>query len=200
MMKHAFRIALITLFVGCVSSSEETLGTSEQESQTNFANMVRQTIGILPGLSLLGYGCYCGLGNEVGVIPVDATDSCCLTHDHAWMAAGDVAAGCDCNTVDYTYTNAGGAITCTAGQSACATYCCEADKEFAQCVAASPPGANTRYDRSQCEPIECVEDEQCEGGTWCNDYRCVPYCGGGFSRSAVACDVVEETTTVSDAP
>lgn len=175
MMKLTTVLLVSSLVAGC---SEPLVGTDQEESRTDFGQMVAGTIGILNGLGLLGYGCYCGPDNDVGVIPVDEVDACCLTHDHAWMNA---PAGCDCNTASYDYTRPGGVITCTPGQAACATYCCEADKAFSECVQRNLPldPANQRYDRTTCEPLECVVDDDCEGGTWCNGGRCVPYCGGG---------------------
>lgn len=146
--------------------------------------MVGGTIGYLNGLTLLNYGCYCGADNEVGVIPIDAVDMCCLTHDHAWMdaPAKAPAASCNCNTHEYEYDRPGGVITCKPNQGACADYCCKVDKAFSECVAGAGPinPANARIDRTTCEPLECVVDDDCEGGTWCNGGRCVPYCGGGW--------------------
>ncbi len=156
---------------------EPEVATTNQDSQTNFAGMVGYAIGIPPARNLLNYGCYCGLGNDVGVIPLDATDSCCMTHDYAWMGAPQ---GCDCNTETYAYTTWGAEITCTANQNACATYCCAADKAFAECVQTTTQNrAHSKYNRNLCERIECLEDEWCDAGTWCNGYRCVPFCGGG---------------------
>jgi Phospholipase A2 len=181
MIKPNAAAAFILAIATATACTAPTVGTDEEESRWGFAQMVAGTLGVGPGLDLLGYGCYCGPDNDVGVVPVDEVDSCCFTHDHAWMDAGDVAAGCNCNTQAYEYTRPGGVITCTAGQSACATYCCNADKAFSECVQAAGPldPANVKYDRTTCDPLECVTDDDCEGGTWCNGGRCVPYCGGG---------------------
>jgi len=166
------------LIANCIEPSPQVT-TTEEDSRINFAGMMWNTIGLTTTLNLNGYGCYCGLGNDVDVQPVDATDSCCMTHDYAWMGAKDVAPGCDCNNQDYDYNTRGGTITCAANQSACAAYCCAADKAFSQCIAANPPGQARRYDRTQCEPFECKVDGDCEAGTYCSSNRCVPFCGGG---------------------
>ncbi len=167
---------------------EPDVATTSQDSQANFTVMVGTAIGIRAGLNLLDYGCYCGVGNDVGVIPLDATDSCCMAHDHAWMRAPQ---GCDCNTEDYAYTTPGGVITCTANQNACATYCCAADKAFTECVQTTTQNpAHRKYNRRLCEPIECIEDAQCNVGTWCSGFRCVPFCGGGVGfEQDTDCDV-----------
>jgi hypothetical protein len=180
---------------GCAAPDLQ-LATTSQDSQTDFAQMVAGTIGIRPGLTLLNYGCYCGLGNDVGVIPLDATDACCMTHDYAWMGAPQ---GCDCNTQAYNYTRPGGVITCAPNQGACADYCCAADKAFSECVQGTAQNAgNANYNRTLCQPIECLTDDDCEGGTWCNNYTCVPMCGGGIGF-ATRCDI-STTTTAGVAP
>jgi hypothetical protein len=190
----AIAALVFSLATGCTGPDPQLASTS-QEAQADFAQMVAGTVGVLTGLTLLNYGCYCGLGNDVGVIPLDATDACCMTHDYAWMGAPQ---GCNCNTQAYNYTRPGGVITCAPNQGACADYCCAADKAFSECVAGTTLNAgNANYNRTQCQPIECVEDSDCEGGTWCNNYTCVPFCGGGGIGFATRCDISTTTTATT---
>ena len=192
----------LPLVASCIDPPTPRLNTTDDESQVNFAGMMYNTIGPLTTVLLAGYGCYCGLGNSVGVQPVDMTDGCCMTHDYAWIGAGTVAAACNCNSQNYDYNTNGGVITCAANQNACAAYCCAADKAFSECIAANPPGRdNQRYDRTQCEPFECDDDRDCEGGTWCNsEHRCVPFCGGGGPSTDVAyLTACENPTTATTA-
>lgn len=183
---------------GCAPSAEPRTSTTAQASRDSFAAMVANAIGWGAGWNLLGYGCYCGPDNAVGVKPIDARDACCFDHDHDWMDAGNQVANCNCNTEPYNATVQNGVVTCTAGQNACATYCCEVDKAFVQCIQGTTENpANRNYDRTQCEPVDCETDEDCEGGTWCNYGSCVPYCGGGGfppGLAATPCPIETETT------
>ena len=193
MIRFALVAAVLVMpLVNCASSSAPAETEADQYSRNNFGWMMIGAVGVASSATLLDYGCYCGLGNEVDVQPIDATDSCCMTHDYAWMGAKDVAEGCNCNTAAYVANG----TTCAPNQGACAAYCCAADSAFAQCAAANPPADPThaKYDRTTCEPLECKVDGDCDGGTWCNDGKCVPFCGGGdrgYRAAAVdgSCDV-----------
>lgn len=114
--------ALLAVLVGaaCV---EPTLDRVEQDSRDTFAAMVLNALGVGDAIRIYGYGCYCGLDNPIGVEPVDAIDSCCMSHDYTWIDSGEHVAACDCGAQAYQSTVAAGVVTCTAGQSECATYC-----------------------------------------------------------------------------
>src|SRR5687768_13200714 len=105
-MRYLFSVAMLAcvLSSSCTSSSAPQTGTATQASQATFVGMVTGVLGFGAAWNLWGYGCYCGPGNAVGVIAIDERDSCCFTHDHDWMDAGDHVVGCDCNTEDYTST------------------------------------------------------------------------------------------------
>jgi hypothetical protein len=118
------------------------------------------TTGRLPvfrgreGLALEDYGCWCGRQGDFLVNgpckdgnPVDDTDRCCRTHFHDWGARAP--AFCDCVDHDYDVTCKRSVIdparfeaTCPPGQDACATYCCNVDLQFANCLIAAAATQN----------------------------------------------------------
>lgn len=99
------------------------------------------------------YGCWCGKGGKGS--PVDATDSCCKTHDECYTSLKD-AGTCghfqlyfenyDYSTSDCQTANA--TITCTGGTgntTTCADELCLCDKALAECLGASPFDRNFKH-------------------------------------------------------
>lgn len=190
----------VIVAAGCAGSSDEQTASTTQESRDTFVNLVTTVLGFNTGAGLLGYGCYCGPDNDVGVIPIDAVDQCCMNHDYAWMDAVNLGATCNCNTRPYAWSQRGADLFCNPDTDLCATYCCERDLDFVRCVRGAGPlnPANQRYNRTQCQPIECVSDDDCEPSTWCSGYRCVPMCGGGIGfATADHCQI--DTATAANA-
>jgi hypothetical protein len=194
MIKRAM-LAVLVSTVGCQTDVPANTASFDQESRLIFGWVMTRTVGTLDTLALDGYGCYCGTSGPIDVVPIDATDRCCFDHDYAWVdAPKNEGPGCNCNTQSYEYSTAGGVLTCSSENTGCAKYCCEADQAFTECIKGTGVGTNRRYDRSQCEPIECKVDDDCEGGTWCDYGSCVPYCGGGAGFAA--CPTPEPTTSI----
>ena len=183
----------ITIFA-VTSCAADHLGSVQQSANLDFADMVTKKLGWGTGLTLLNYGCHCGPGNPDYTVWLDDVDFRCKMHDEAYLAAPKKFEGCNCNTQAYAYTVKEGVVTCAAQQvNQCAAHCCEADKTFVDTVAVAGPlvKEHTRVDRTTVCPLaECIVDEDCEPGLWCDRGTCVPYCGGGWGSAilSTACD------------
>ncbi len=100
------------------------------------------------------YGCYYGRGGAG--TPVDATDTCCQTHDQCWEAVSK-ATGKSCYSVTYkrAYLDKNGKKTTDCSQwdvgKSCAGNvgapldCCTCDLEAVQCFQSARGSYNTKY-------------------------------------------------------
>src|SRR5262249_4568753 len=130
-MTHSRRIPLLVLAIvvgalGCQSAAPPTTHEDPQASVIGFGK--RLTEFGLAWIDYWTYGCYCGWGNAgEDKTPIDATDSCCQTHDSCYDHA---PAGCNCLTAGYDYYTEAGWIGCNNnGGNACAEYCCQCDAD-----------------------------------------------------------------------
>jgi hypothetical protein len=205
-MKSLIASTLIaSALAGCAiePASESTIESAEKFTG-GFTGMVRRTLGLATGWSLLNYGCYCGLGNPDNVTWIDEVDNCCRIHDEKYLASATAAPGCSCRDVEYTYDiDATGKVKCDANQGACKDYCCAADAAFVTCTAGAGP-LNPKVEKidraNRCQPLECRADEDCDPGMYCDRGTCRMYCdpdGGSFA--AATCDVTPLPTTTTTA-
>ncbi|XP_059166725.1 phospholipase A2-like [Physella acuta] len=95
----------------------------------------------------MGYGCWCGVGGSGS--PVDATDSCCKTHDQCYDTL--IASGCVPYFTGYDYTCKDRKCTCDSSTQSCADKTCKCDVDLANCAAKSPfDDSKKHYDKSNC--------------------------------------------------
>jgi hypothetical protein len=135
-------------------------GHHRRLSTTDFLLLVGcHTWGRLPtfsgpdALALSDYGCWCGASTMLidgpcnGGRVVDATDQCCMTHDAD--RGVNAPLDCNCGTQDYDWDCdiLNFEATCDQTQGACATYCCESDLKFANCVNAAAATQNNARKR-----------------------------------------------------
>ncbi|XP_007445313.1 basic phospholipase A2 Tbo-G6D49-like [Python bivittatus] len=104
-------------------------------------------------LAYVWYGCYCGKGRTGQ--PLDATDSCCKTHNCCY---GNLTT-CKPKLNIYEYTRQDGVIICGT-KSWCKKQICECDKALAICLRENLDTYNegyTVYWNLKCgkEPLKC---------------------------------------------
>ncbi len=154
-LAQKYSIVAALLAVGCglpVSESDEYNVISSVTTSPAAYRRVRPKA--MKRSEYWDYGCYCGRGGAG--TPVDATDTCCQTHDQCWEAVSK-ATGKSCYSVTYkrAYLDKNGKKTtdCSqwdvnrrcAGNVGAPLDCCTCDLEAVQCFQSARGSYNTKY-------------------------------------------------------